>query len=1110
MKIFKQIISALMICQLVLPVTVIKAEEKSVWSYYMAGEQEYGDVTDENYYLAVKSRYKGSNSSIPAVVACPDQKNVRPMMYIRPEYEWGEKVSEHLKGRVGFFPDSTASTSTGLSDPVVCFTAPEDGTYSIYADFINAGGNSYRADGNFYGDGGWARFSVLSGGQTEETADNTEKITLPSVPSETEDYTHTEYKKDGLVLSQNDKIFLRVSGGESGEGDNFQAIYKITLNGETEFDLHSVVDNMKYEDLTTQWEDSFAATANPLQGELREDYLKEAKILAGLGIIKEEEIGKYSQDIKITRADFAELVATLRGRRIERTKEASDYFSDVEKKHNPDAIDFLVMSGVVANGDKFYPDRNITYAEALKMIVSFMGYSEIAKVSGGYPDGYMKIAAEKKFTVAKVANDEILSRRNATELIFKALDAEILYLVDVSDTPVYKSEKDRTILSEYFDIYVDDGIVNGINRDTLAAPETLGDEIMIDGIRYGSEYDEIEELLGLSVDFWYRDDEDGITVIYAEATKDNEIFEIDRMNIDLFTFSEIEFYHEGKYIKKKLTDFADVLYNGRAVKFSDDPLNHMNDDGGVRIIDNDGDGRIDVAFIENYKNYIVQKTDPVNREVYVEGETTPISMDEDVWHEFSIVNASGSEIGIEDISQNNVLSVFDTLDGLRRKVIVSNLTLQAESTGVHYDSNDCLYISIDGEDYYIYRGWYEIAKTKLMGRISGTYFLDYRNKITGMQKVQSVIGYLMRVYTSDDGELGYFKIVNSNGETIDYEGASKMKVNGVENLSGFQAVQKLKNEYIDDIAQPITFRIASGKVKELNTKDAPSSVNNKFYVEEYNGYLRYTSHSRNFEGKFFVEDKTLLFDIPSNEKYAEGNRAKVTDVNGFVHWQKYNNLIVVKMDEKSLIADAVFAVDAGSSVSIDNTAPIFIVAKISKILNENDEIRYMVSGYTNGEYRTYITAEENTLKSVRPFVNTELGEFEVEVGDIIRVGVNSAGELLNAEFFFDANRKTMLAPNPYVDYNGAEYVLYTNIYDKREDFILTTKTDLTATGIVLKPSECINFRINRIYVVDFTEKKPVQEGGYSDISTYTAQGSNYSRAIVSQINGRVQDLIIYR
>lgn len=1108
MKIFKRLMAGMIICQFILPGAVIKAEEKDVWSYYMTSGTSYGDTSDENYYVSVKSRYKGSNSSIPAVVVCPDQKNVRPMIYIRPEYEWGVKVSEHLKGRVGFFPDSPENTTTALSDPVVCFTAPEDGNYSIYADFINVGGNSYRAEGNSYGDGGFARFTVLKNGETVESMENTEEIILPKVPSGNENYEHAEYVSDGLMLSENDRIMMRVSAGESGEGDNFHAIYKITLNDTTEYDLYSVVDDMKYEDLTNQWEDSYTVTTNPLQGELREDYLESAKLLAGLGIIEESKIGKYSQDSKITRAEFSELVASLRGKKIEKTKEKSEYFSDVEKKHNPDAIDFLVILGVVEDGDKFYPDRVITYAEAIKMLVAFMGYSDIAKLSGGYPDGYIKIGAEKKLLISGISNTEVLSKRNATELVSKALDGEILYLTEFSDIPVYKSGKDQTILSEFFDIYIDEGIVNGMDTDTLAAPETLGDEVMIDGVRYFSEYEKIKELLGLSVDFWYRDDSDGMTIVYAKPTEDNEIFEIDRNDIDVFNFSEIEFYYNGKYIKKRLADFADVLYNGRAVKFSYDPINVMDGDGGVKIIDNDGDGKIDVAFIENYKNYIVQKTDPVNLMVYLSG-VEPISIDEDNWDEFLIVNPSGVEMRIEDISKNNVLSVFDTLDGKRRKVVVSSLSVDGETTNIKYDDNDSLYISVEGEDYYIYRGWYQPAKEKLMGKVSGTFFLDFNNKIAGMEKVQSVIGYLMKAYISDDDEIGVFRIVNSNGDTVDYEGANKMMVNGVRFLTGPQAVLKLRNEYANNVAQPITFRVANGKVKELNTKDAPIGINNKFYVEEYKQYLRYTSHSHNFEGRFFVKDETLLFDIPSDIKYAEGNRASVCDVNGFVHWKQYNNLTVVKMDENSLIADAVFAFDIGGNANIESTAPIFIVAQIREVLNENDEMRYEISGYTNGEYKTYITAHENTLKTVKPFANEQLGEFEVEVGDIIRVGVNSSGELLNAEFFFDQSKKTMLAPNPYTVYNGAEYVLYTNIYDKREDFVLTTKNDLSATGINLKPIECTNFRINRIYVVDFSEKKPVFEGGYADISTYVEQGGN-NKAIISQTNGRAQDIVIYK
>lgn len=1104
-------------------ITVVKAEEKSVWSYYMTSGfvngaetgsgEDYGDIADNKFYVPNSSRYKGNQNSVPAVLVSPDNKDARPMIYVRPEIEWNIKISEDLARRVGFYPDSVENTPSGLSQPVVCFTAPNAGNYNIYADIINVGGNKYRSDGVSYGDGGWVRFTVLSGGNTSETPENTEQVTAPAATDTGVIREHIEYKKDNITLNENDRILMRVSAGASGEGDEFQIIYYITETDSegniiNTYDLYEVASGLKYDDLTEQYEDAYNATRNPDTGEaVRKDFSEEATVLAGLGIIDELEIGKYSQDTGMTRAEFAGLLANMHGEVISHTKENSDYFADVISKHNPDAIDYLVGLGVIARAYKFYPDRVITYQEAAKMLVALLGYTIAADTLGGWADGYINIAARNELTIPGVMPTSEITRRQAAELAYKALDCDLLLQTFKSDGNGYKKGNDQTILSEYFDIYEAEGIVDGMENDSLSAPQSFRDEISISGKTYKYTFEELKDFYGMSIDFYYRETDDGECVVYAKPKKDNTVFEIEGKDISDFTFSQLRFEEQGRVKVKRINPVADILFNGRAITFSDAPINHMTGDCFVKAIDNDGDGELDVIFIDNYINYIVDTVDSVNELVFVKDSQTPLSMSDFDWKEISFKMANGKETTIENISRGDVVSVFDTLDGQRRKVIVSNLIVSGKIISVQEENSGYYVALVDEDTYYVSRSRNPSVYGEIGVGSEGTFVLDYRMKIVGADSSKAVYGYLIKAYVTDD-EKGMFRIVNSSGDIVDYQGSDKMSYNGQSRMSGNSVAAAIRTAYSANVEQPIVFKVSGNEVKKILTKDAPVGTEGKFYVETITEFLKYGSTGKTFAGKLFTEDNTIYFNIPENRR--PGQKATVTGVGGLINWQEYNNLIVLKDEPDSLIADVIYTLDAASSANIPETTPIFIVEKINEVLGEEDELLQQISGYYNGEYLTYTTAKEDTLKKVRPFQNVSAGEFEVGIGDIIRVGIDSMGRISAAEIFFDASSKQMLAPNPYTDYMGADYVLYANVYDKGEGLVKLTKAALDSQGVTLDSSTLINFRTNRIWIVDLSEPEKVRKAGYDDIKTYKKDGSLYSKVIVSQSSGIPRDIIIYK
>ncbi|MFY9471391.1 MAG: S-layer homology domain-containing protein, partial [Bacillota bacterium] len=103
--------------------------------------------------------------------------------------------------------------------------------------------------------------------------------------------------------------------------------------------------------------------------------------LADLGIISGYPDGTFKPDNLVTRAEFAKMIVCMLGLEsaAESLKGEAVPFADVDADHwAAGYINVAQMMGIV-NGYEdgtFRPEGNITYAEALKMVLAAMGYSE--------------------------------------------------------------------------------------------------------------------------------------------------------------------------------------------------------------------------------------------------------------------------------------------------------------------------------------------------------------------------------------------------------------------------------------------------------------------------------------------------------------------------------------------------------------------------------------------------------------------------------------------------------------------------------------------------------------------------------------------------------------
>ena len=125
------------------------------------------------------------------------------------------------------------------------------------------------------------------------------------------------------------------------------------------------------------------------------DYSEAVTMLSDLGVIQGKDDGKYHPEDTITRAEACAMIARL----MTGDPNVSQYvgaqsFTDVAKGSWKDsAIGYCYINGIVigVGNNKFEPDRAITDAEFITMVVRAMGY-ETADMKQNYPFSYMSNA----------------------------------------------------------------------------------------------------------------------------------------------------------------------------------------------------------------------------------------------------------------------------------------------------------------------------------------------------------------------------------------------------------------------------------------------------------------------------------------------------------------------------------------------------------------------------------------------------------------------------------------------------------------------------------------------------------------------------------------------
>lgn len=565
--------------------------------------------------------------------------------------------------------------------------------------------------------------------------------------------------------------------------------------------------------------------------------------LTAIGLIKGYEDGTFRPLGNITRAEFTVMVTRALG--LDGVQVAGDIFTDVGEhyaKYNiRTAYDLGIISGM---GDgTFQPDSQVTYEQAVKMIVSMLGYSPNAEALGGYPNGYMAAGAELGITKnVTIASDAPAPRSVIAQILNAALTVNTQSTLIGPDGQKTYSLSEETLLYNKLKIKKIKGTLIGVHDSvteecttTLLSNEmciiSKNEEYIIDYTSYIQGKAEVAQYLGYTLTVYIKDSEMGELPILVGMDR-----ETTKNNIVEFESTKIESYKNGQIKYEKLNgsndllrikfDDVSVIYNGKIVKqdtvitlddedyslsqaltqwLSPDSSNFIY--GTVKATDAGADGTIDILMIYDYEVLVANKAPTISdyriTDKLISGKY--LILEPDIQDYSYTIVKKGLEIPITSIAANDVVLYAKSLDGELYYVHVTSNSVKGNITA--YDDEEGV-ITIDGKKYSLTSNClaYMDGKTAINVGLSGTFYLDRFDNvifcsITAASN-NSKYAYLVNVSQSGDGETGYATLFAPSVKNVvkAYKLKTKVRLEGKTNLNHEQIISNLSRTALNNNA----------------------------------------------------------------------------------------------------------------------------------------------------------------------------------------------------------------------------------------------------------------------------------------------------------------------
>lgn len=711
----------------------------------------------------------------------------------------------------------------------------------------------------------------------------------------------------------------------------------------------------------------------------KDDYTYQNKlhVLEKLEIINES----FNDEDILTRGEAASFIANMGRNMYPIVNSDTAYYYDVDSQNkNLDAINTLRENNIMNGYDNnlFKPDEEISCGDFIIVILRMGGFSELADMNGGYPNGYAQY-------ITKVSNgipsSSSITYKQCVEIMYEILELEIP-TIDYSDgKPNVQVNSDYTMLEYLFELQKYRGTVVANNYIALDGRKRTGDDHVLIKPKNGRETtymtdEDTEAYMGIDVDYYIDSDEENVICFYPRTKAISITIQHEDINEVDTGITEVEYLSgNGSTKTLKLIKDANFVYNGTST-YNISADNLTKHDGYTEFIDTDGDNKYDLVKVWNYKTYFVGNVSVSSNAISdVNTGSTVILDNEDSDYDLKIKKL-GVEIPFDMIEQYNVVSVAESNEDTGTKVItaeVSDNVVEGNVTRITEDS-----IFIDDTEYEIA---VDFDSTAVSMNLKGKFGLNFRNKLvcvytSTMDGVQ--YGYLMNAWTEKPDDIAGLKLMNSASEIVKLNTAITFYLND-EKATPEKLMRVLSND--SGIKQQIiSFKLDDdGNLKKIYyaTDDNAGIIEQGDKYElvcnrSFEGDIRFLLPQGVVDGEYYMKS-----DMPVFRMITDKNGKIIEEMSGIVNYRSLGaeNGYKFKMklydaDQKHEPAIGLLTYKADEWMNyykITNHAVAITYA--GPVVNEDGELVNAIRGYLNGlEVEYYID------ESITPASNFKAGD----------------------------------------------------------------------------------------------------------------------------------------
>ena len=826
-----------------------------------------------------------------------------------------------------------------------------------------------------------------------------------------------------------------------------------------------------------------------------------------------------SGDKAITRGEF--ITSVISSLKIDLTKEnVRQFYMDVSANTSTGkALEYALALDLASPSENFYPDNSITYKEAAKILVTALGYGEEAVRKGGYPSGYMLLAAREGLAKhVSLSADSTITAADFYIIMRSFLEA------DLRLTERFTLEGGR-LVGEYSDggnvleqLYGWEsftGIINGDEKTALFDNTLAYKNGLLIGDRFyecGKEY-----TLGTKVTGYSSDESGNDAVVFMEESKSNEKIFIPAADLTDISKNEVRCTDEnGNEKTYSLEGLHSVIYNGKACFDDISGIYGSMKTGSVTLVDNDSDGAYEVVLVMDGGIMSVGNVNDNKKCIYdtISGKSIDFS-------DGTIIRAyqNGARAYINSIKKGSVVEYYQSADKKYTEIYILTDALTGVVTG---KGDDCIYVD-DKE--YKFSDYFKSYNLKSINTGDENSFILAADGsiacVSEFKEATAILAYMSGIDMAEKlGRTMKIRLYNEAGEFLTLETADTVRING----ERAKTIKEAYNSLSATGEQPIKYSLnASGKISNIYTENSYGEYDPA--VDSVNGLKRYNFKQYNTDTKIYykrtgyfiphftidTETKIIVVDDAAAAR-TEKERFSIGSLTTWINdaFIESNRLLVYNVSEAGAAPILFYKKNSiNEAVSLNSTKFGFI-AKVTDSLDLSGDKAYKITLCNNNTYSSFYVPTDSTLAG--KFTDKTTGEFTLGIGDHIRYieGNNSRLEAIALDYDYDPNPDPVKKPLMVLTAARENYPVNFYYGTIRAFTSSSMSIDLidSSTGEKGYP---VAFIFKKAYVWIFNTKTQTIETARPDTMVSAKQSAaDADKIVVRALAGEVKDVMIIR